>query len=704
MDDAARQSLLVLLERVLTGQASDEDIRRLREARQSGLLVFTFGQGNQIQISGNVVGQSEEIQAQHSIGFIDKPGGPVQQTYYITIPATVKERIIPLELPARPEKFTGREDELVRLLKIVRPGEIVTICGPGGMGKTALAIELMWRLTEDGSRTPEQFPDGLIFYSFYGKPDHRQALSYIANWYGVEAKPTPEDGARRALAGKQALLVLDGTEDADHLSAVLDTRGRCGILITTQSQKDVHGESEDLKPLEAGEAVRLLQDWAGIMAAESVIAEKICSQVDNLPLAIIIAGSYMRANQITGGEYLAWLEEKLLEALHQGKHRMESVTVTLARSMQAMSHAGKETLALVGCLAPESFRRAPIAAALSTEDHQIGRSLGELVGYGLLIREADRYQVRHRLVHAYAGEKLELPEGSLEKLRHYYASMIGKEQEAGGEGFTRLSTERAHILAFLKRLAKEGIWEGIQETAWPFEDYLDRQGYWIERMQVCQICIETAQKRGDRGGESAWLNNLGLAYADLGQPRRAIEFYQQALAIAREIGDRRGEGIRLGNLGNAYADLGQPRRAIEYYEQALAISREIGDRRGEGIRLGNLGNAYADLGQPRRAIEYYEQALAIAREIGDRRGEGDPPGQPGECLRRPGAAAAGDRVLRAGAGHLPGRSATGAGKGLTWATWGTAYADLGEARRAIEFYEQALAICPGDRRPPRGRG
>ena len=81
------------------------------------------------------------------------------------------------------------------------------------------------------------------------------------------------------------------------------------------------------------------------------------------------------------------------------------------------------------------------------------------------------------------------------------------------------------------------------------------------------------------------------------------------LVIAREIGDRRGEGNALGNLGLAYAALGETRRAIELYEQQLVIAREIGDRRGEGTALGNLGSAYARLGEPRRAIELYEQRL-----------------------------------------------------------------------------------------------
>ncbi len=101
----------------------------------------------------------------------------------------------------------------------------------------------------------------------------------------------------------------------------------------------------------------------------------------------------------------------------------------------------------------------------------------------------------------------------------------------------------------------------------------------------------------------------------LRRPGRAAQGHRVpragAWSIAREIGDRRGEGAALGNLGNAYADLGEPRKAIEFYEQALVIAREIGDRRGEGNALGNLGIAYLNLGEPRKAIEFYEQALVI---------------------------------------------------------------------------------------------
>jgi len=128
-----------------------------------------------------------------------------------------------------------------------------------------------------------------------------------------------------------------------------------------------------------------------------------------------------------------------------------------------------------------------------------------------------------------------------------------------------------------------------------------------------------AESRGARARRARLLFEIGSSYCSLGDARKAIGHYEQALAIDREIGralaidreigDRRGEGADLGSLGLAYADLGEVRKAIGYYEQALAIDREIGDRRGEGAvlgnlgnALGNLGNAYADLGEVRKAI------------------------------------------------------------------------------------------------------
>jgi CHAT domain-containing protein len=108
---------------------------------------------------------------------------------------------------------------------------------------------------------------------------------------------------------------------------------------------------------------------------------------------------------------------------------------------------------------------------------------------------------------------------------------------------------------------------------------------------------------------------LGNAYNSLGQYPKAIEYYQQSLAIKKEIGDRNGEAKSLGNLGNAYNSLGQYPKAIEFYQQSLAITKEIGDREAEGINLSNLGVSYEAQNQPGLAIVFYKQSVIVREGI-----------------------------------------------------------------------------------------
>ncbi|MCL6436312.1 MAG: tetratricopeptide repeat protein [Leptolyngbyaceae cyanobacterium HOT.MB2.61] len=170
--------------------------------------------------------------------------------------------------------------------------------------------------------------------------------------------------------------------------------------------------------------------------------------------------------------------------------------------------------------------------------------------------------------------------------------------------------------------------------------------------------LSTAQEIGDRRGEGSSLGNLGLAYNRLGQYERAIDYIQQYLTISRELEDLRGEGNALGNLGNAYYRLGQYERAIDLYQELLTISRELDNPKGKGAALGNLGNAYRILGQYEQAIDFLQQSLAITREIGDRHSEGN------------------------ALGNL-----------------GSAYYNLRQYERAIDLHQQALVISReiGDR-------
>jgi len=163
----------------------------------------------------------------------------------------------------------------------------------------------------------------------------------------------------------------------------------------------------------------------------------------------------------------------------------------------------------------------------------------------------------------------------------------------------------------------------------------------------------------DRDREETALANIGGVYAQIGQPRRALEFFNQALPIMREVGNRRGEARALNYIGSVYEQLGPPQKALEFHNQALPIAREVGDRRGEGSTLMSIGNVYGRTGEPQKALEFYNQALPILREVGNHEGEGG-----------------------------------------TLDNIGNVYRNIGQSQKALEFYNQALAITQkgGDRR------
>jgi len=581
-------------------------------------------------------------------------------------------RSAPHQLPRPPDDFTGRKAHLRDLRAKVELGGVTISClrGIGGVGKTALALKLAEEIAAG-------YPDGHVFLDLKGTTEpltSAEALARVIEAFLPDEKPPDEEAALKAryqavLHGKRALLLLDNAADANQVTPLIPPR-TCLLLVTSRQHFVLPGLSTlRLDVLPPKDARELLLEICRRIGNQ---ADRIADLCGRLPLALRAAASLLATTpDLKPEEYAARLADKRTRLKTIGAKGVDiGVEASFGLSYEALGEEAKGVFCRLSVF-PAFFDAEAEEVVCEDEDHAV---LSDLVRRSLVEFNAasDRYRL-HDLVRLFAAAKLEDADRLAAEARHalHYEKVLRAADNAykqGGEsvmrGLAKFDLEWQNIKAGQEwAAARAETHETAARLACEYPDagvyVLSLRRHPRERIGWLESALAFHREIGDRRGEGAVLGNLGSAYADLGETRRAIEYHEKALAIDREIGDRRGEGQDLGNLGNAYADLGETRRAIEYYEQALAIHREIVDRRGEGKDLCNLGNVYADLGETRRAIEYYEQALEIGREIGDRRGEGQD------------------------LGNL-----------------GLAYAALGETRRAIEYYEKALAIDReiGDRR------
>ncbi|MGA2266231.1 MAG: tetratricopeptide repeat protein [Phycisphaerae bacterium] len=577
------------------------------------------------------------------------------------------------QLPSPPADFVGREAELQSLLEAIEGGvNISGLRGMGGIGKTALAEVLAHRLSP-------QYADGQFFLDLQGTSDRplsaADAMAHVLRSFDPMAKPPEGEEAlaaayRSALHEKRTILLMDNARDAAQVRSLVPPPG--SILLVTSRW---HFAVEGLKPLDLGvlgeqEAIELLLGIEKRIGGHAPALAGLCGY---LPLALRAAGSLLQVqSDLPPADYVRQLEEQHSRLKKIGK---EGVPVGVEACLDlSYRHLPPKTAAVFNRLAvfPSSFDAQAEEAVCEDPGHS---HLGELLRYSLVEYDEDSKRYRlHDLVRLFADAYLTDAERGTAKKRHavFYLAVLRAAEKLylkGGEAITQglalFDHERANIEAGQAWACSQP--PRVQDAVNLCNQYGAAGVYCLnlrqdsrnERIPWLEVALTAARQLKDRKTERVHLGNLGIAYADLGEVRKAVEYYEPHLTIARQIGDRRGESADLGNLGNAYAKLGEVHKAIEYYKQALTIQCQIGDQRGEGTTLGNLGNAYATLGEVHKAIKYHKRALAIVCRIGDRHGESG--------------------VL----GNL-----------------GTVYANLGERRKATKYYERALTIDReiGDRR------
>ncbi len=526
-------------------------------------------------------------------------------------------------LPGEGDIFLHRETELVWLDKHLHPDKVVAICAPGGMGKTALAARALRRLPAD------RFPDPVIFHTFYHQPGTAQALQTIAHALQLPAEGDLEQQVVAALGSKQALLVLDGAEEAEDLDAVLRLRGTCGVLITTRKRTDCGSLRLDLPPLPEDQAKEVLRAYSKVTGEEEAIQgiEKI---LGGWPVALRIAGHYLHSMGEPAADYLRWLKKRPFRKLRTGgEHQKDNAALLLERSVEQVSADAVLVLRLAGVLAFAPISLMSVMFVLSTdgEDQEelelrSMEAVNELVNYGLLERRKEGLHIGHALIHEYAAGQLALGKEELARVAAFYIDWCKELSAAGVEGYARLDGERVHCLRLIGACLERELWGEVKGLVGAINTYLDRQGWWAEKLTAVEMLLTAARKAGDRRDEGWCLNSLGYTCDSRGEQNQALHWYEQCLPISCELGDRQGEGVTLNNLAAIYRQQSKYDEALEQYRQSLSIQQEFDDLEGKGRTLNNIAGIYIEQEQWETALPYLEQCLPIRQEVGDKIGEG----------------------------------------------------------------------------------
>ncbi|MFL5696157.1 MAG: tetratricopeptide repeat protein [Ktedonobacteraceae bacterium] len=553
----------------------------------------------------NVVSGAQYIGTQINYG----SGGPSQQR-------------LPLQRPRRAEHFVDREAERARLLADLKAGRVVTVCGLGGMGKTALVAEVLWTLAP-AETAPAAFPDGLLFYSFYGQPVVTIALEQLARVLGEEPVPTPALATQRALSGRRVLLVLDGAEEADHLGQMLAVCGDSAVLLTTRRRGDAPDPAYriDLQALPEHEAVRVVQAFGGEQAADMSATSRICECVGNLPLALRLVGRYLAEQEEEASAYLAWLQNTPLSALDQGTSRQESVPVLLERTTLRLSATAQQVLRLVGLLALSAFDRELVAQTLELSEEDARRALAELVNYGLLVRQQSRYEVSHPLIHTYAREGLVAQDDAAAQgaLLERLVRVLDKQfPEVEYANWRRCEALLPHVQACATLIAQQQVilLEAgylLNRAGW----YLREPAQFTQAVHLLQQALTLAERA--LGSDDTYLGviltNLAQLYRDQGPYAKAESLFQRSLAIYEQAlpPDHPYTATTLNHLAQFYREQGRYAKAESLFHRALAIYEQALPPHHPDIATNHVGLAllYQTLGRHAEAESLFHRALAI---------------------------------------------------------------------------------------------
>jgi predicted ATPase/Tfp pilus assembly protein PilF/predicted Ser/Thr protein kinase len=557
-------------------------------------------------------------------------------------------------LPQQLTRFIGREREMAEIRNLCTHTRLITLSGPGGIGKTRLALQIAADSLSD-------YDDGVWFVELASLANPDLVPQTVASTIGMREEGSRSIGDSLAdyLRQRHLLLVLDNCEHVIDASAqltdmLLRTARNLHVLATSREPLAIAGETvfrvsslavpdpqqlPDLESLTKHEAVELFVDRARAVkpnfALDHAVAgplATLCVQLEGIPLAIELAASRVRVLSVP----------QIAARLHDHLSLLTGGSRTASPRHRTLVAAIDWSYALLSVPEKRLFRRLSVFAggwtleaaetvcAGGVEKDSVLDLLSGLVDKSLVLAEEREGQTRYRFMvtlQAYARKQLlQTEEGAAIGRAHadfvLALAVEGESKLVGAEQKTwlaRLNAEYDNIRAALAWTSRHDI-EMALRLAGVLGRFWYLRGYWGEGRRWLAELLEAPGATAHRPQRIRALNAAARIAENRGEYLSARTLATEALSLSRESGDTREAGVALNNLAIVAGKQGDFSVARSLLEESLAIRRELGDKGSIAMTLNNLGILAFRQGEVASARSLFEESLSISRDVDNRHG------------------------------------------------------------------------------------
>jgi predicted ATPase len=566
----------------------------------------------------------------------------------------------PTNLPVQRTGLVGRDKEVAAAKELLLREDVrlVTVTGPGGIGKSRLAVQVANDLVE-------HFPGGTHFVPLSSLSDPALIYSAIVQAMEIQAGGrSPLQILNENLKGPSdapILLLLDNFEHliqaAPMVAGLLAMGPNLKIMVTSRAALHVYGEHEfpvpplampdaqAMPPLEVlsqypavalfvQRAIAVKPDFELTRENASAVAE-ICARLDGLPLAIELAAA--RVKVLSPSSMRTRLTSRL-QLLTGGARdmpeRQQTLRAAIDWSYDLLSPAEQKLFrrlsVFVGGCTLEGAEA--VCDAKSDLDSDLLDGMASMVDKSLAQQvepaKGESRFVMLETIREYALEKLEASgEESLTKRAHAaYCLVLAEEQapdQSGAEGpewMERLALEHDNFRAALEWLTETGDADWGLRLGTALFRFWEMREYLAEGRTRLGELLRLAGAAAPTKARARALFAAGILGAEQGDYTQADTLIRESLDISRQSGDKQGAAVSLNALAVNARDRGDVPVARPLFEESLALWRELGDPRAVARSLSNLASIVKLQGDNTRANALYAECLSIFQGLGDRMG------------------------------------------------------------------------------------